>query len=336
MDRIKVVVVGLNFGGWVIENELLNGSGKKYIELAAVCDLDQEKVDEFSSRYHVKGYVDYQQALSDEDIQAVVLVTGPSGRAKLIDAAICKGKPVMTTKPFDTSSVQTLEVLRKARRLNIPVFMNSPTPVPAGEIRQIMEWIGKYQLGRPVGYRASTWCAYREKADGSWYDDPALCPAAPIYRLGVYLLNDLQRFLSPVREVQVLQSRLFTGRPTSDNAQLSILHEDGTIGSVFASFCIDDLQYYRCSIEMNFENGTVYKNVGPMDPEDKGKVVVQVSAKVEGSLRSEKAYFENSGPGYQWDVFYKAFHGEDVGETISPESVASVIRIFERMKEQSI
>lgn len=333
MERKKVAVVGLNFGEWVIENELLHGAGSDYFEIKAVCDLNREKAEEFAKRYGVVPYDDMELMLKTEDLDAVVLITGPVGRAKLIHKILDYKKPVMTTKPFDTSSEETYKVLNRAKEMGIPVFMNSPTPIAGNELWQIEKWRKQYMLGELVGYRASTYCSYREQPDGSWYDDPALCPAAPITRLGIYLLNDLCRFFRPVKEVQVFQSRIFTGRPTADNAQLSILHEGGCIGSIYASFCVDDLQYYRCSYELNFEKGTVYKNIGTVRNDD---IELELCANVGGERKLEHCTIKEGGAGYPWEHFHKAMCGVDIGPTIEPEKVASSIRILELMKEQCV
>lgn len=331
MERKKVAVVGLNFGEWVIENELLHGAGKDYFKMTAVCDLNKEKAGEFARRYGVTAYDDMEVMLNSEDLDGVVLITGPHNRAKLIHKLLDYSKPVMTTKPFDTSGEETLNVLRRAQELNIPVFMNSPTPIAGNELMQIEKWRTQYALGELMGYHASTYCSYRENADGSWYDDPELCPAAPVTRLGIYLLNDLCRFFRPVKDVSVMQSRIFTGRPTADNAQLSIVHEGGCIGSIYASFCIEDLQYYRCAYELNFERGTVYKNAGVMVHED---IDLELCANVGGTAKTEYCTVKKEGAGYQWDNFYKAMEGIDIGPTIAPEKTAAAIRILELMKEK--
>lgn len=328
MDKINAVVVGLNFGEWVIENELINGKGKDYIKLIGVCDLNKEKTLEFSKRYNVTPYYDLESALASDETQAIILITGPVGRAKIIQKILDAKIPVMTTKPFDTSSKETLDVLNRAKAEGVTVFMNSPTPLASGELLQMEKWIEEFALGRTIGYRASTYCSYREKPDGSWYDDEALCPAAPVFRLGIYLLNDLCRFLSPVERVDVIKSRIFTVRPTADNAMLSILHEDGTIGGIYASFCIDDLQYYRCSMEINFEHGTIYKNVGLKTSDD---VELSLSANINGQRVVKQCIIKAEG-GYQWKNFYDAINGDLKEQTVEPAQVASVIKILEDMK----
>lgn len=326
--RLRVVVVGLGFGQWLIEHELLEGEGARVCELVGVCDLDAGRTEEVAQRYGVRAYADVDAVLTDPDVDAVVLMVGPDGRGALVERAVAAGKPVMTTKPFETSSAAALAALTAARAAGIPVFMNSPTPTPEADIQVIEEWAHRLRLGRPVGYRGTTWCSYREQPDGSWYDDPQRAPAAPLTRLGVYLIADVCRLLGPIDRVQVAESRLFTGRPTSDNAAVLLSHADGTIGSVFSSFCIDDGQPYRTSLELNFERGTVYRNVGPGTGE---RMHLAVSAMVDGERVVEEREVDRPS-GYQWDVFARAARGEDVGETVTPEAVAQIVAVFEALR----
>lgn len=330
-DRLRVVVVGLNFGRWLVEHELLAGEGARTCALVGVCDLDQDKARAMAAEVGVAAYPDVDTVLADPDVDAVVLMVGPGPKPALVRRAVEAGKPVMTTKPFASSAAQALDALTFAEEAGVPVFMNSPTPAPEPDLRTMAEWVERYRLGRPVAYRAATWCSYREVPDGSWYDDPRLCPAAPITRLGVYLLNDLCRFLAPVEEVQVLESRLFTGRPTSDNAVISLRHTDGTLGTVTSSFCIDDGQPYRRSIELSFERGTIYRDVGPVTADDRSHIRLSVSAVVDGQRVLEHADVVQSDTGYQWDLFRRAVRGEGVGPLVRPEQVASVVSVLERL-----
>jgi predicted dehydrogenase len=96
-------------------------------------------------------------------------------------------------------------------------------------------------------------------------DDPQRCPAAPLTRLGIYLINDIVTLFGRVLEVQVTTSRMFTGRPTPDNAQLSLLFENHAIGSIFASFCVENGQHYGNSMTLHYERGTILRNTGLYD-----------------------------------------------------------------------
>lgn len=334
--KIKMLLVGLNFGRWVMENEILGGIGKDYVDIVAVCDFDPEKTSACAKLWNVRVERDLQTALNREDVEAVLLITGPEGRAALVETCIDAGKGVITTKPFDPSAAETLRVLRKAEKLGIPVYMNSPYPTMPSDIAQIRSWIDHYCLGKPVGYQASVYCAYREQPDGSWYDDPAKCPAAPIYRLGIYLLNDLCRLLEPVEEVSLLQNRLFTGRPTADNALLSLRHRFGTLGSIYGSFCVNDKQPYRNSLELHFENGTVYRHVGPISPGEIDGVVLKLTLPGTDGAEILETVVEKPRGGYPWAEFYGAMRGDPPRHTITPEQVAAAIEILEKVTALSL
>jgi predicted dehydrogenase len=304
MNRIRVGVVGLNFGSWMIEHELLVGEGAACIEIVAVCDLQTDKVAFWSARLAVPGYTNLHDILQQSNIQAIALFTGPVGRSLLIQQIIDSGRDVITTKPFDGDMNAAQTVLHAAIAARRVVHLNSPPPQMTPDIAQLHTWMTKYDLGRPIAYRATTWCSYREVPDGSWYDDPQRCPVAPIFRLGIYLINDLSWFFTHVQDVSVMQSRVFTQRPTADNAQLSVQYTNGAIGSVFASFCIADQQYYRCALEMNFANGTLYRNVGPFTLGS--EVQLSLVTVQGGDQRIINAQTPPQGAGYQWRAFQRA------------------------------
>ncbi len=214
MNRIPIGIVGLNWGLSVIQEQLLSGPGAEHFRLAAVCSKEHDKVESYASTFGVTPYHSLDALLNDQSIPAVGLMTGPFGRGELISRAIQAGKHVMTTKPIEVDPEAALSALRLAKSLHKVVHLNSPTPIPSPDIRQIIDWRQRHGLGRPVGARADIWSSYREQADGSWYDDGEKCPVAPIFRLGIYLINDLIRLFGKPLAVSAMSSRLFTGRPT--------------------------------------------------------------------------------------------------------------------------
>ncbi len=328
MTKYKIAVIGLSFGGWVIENEL---KGNEYFEIDSVCDLNAEKARSWGEKLGVPYYTDMEKLFSERDIKAVALITGPKGRGALIRKCIERGIHVMTTKPFELLASEAEKTLSFAEEKGIQVFANSPRMVPTGEMRRIREMIRDYDLGRPVAYYGSTWCSYREKPDGTWYDDPSLCPVAPVFRLGIYLINDLSQIFCGVDGVSVSESRIFTGRPTADNASLTIRHKDGSIGTIFASFCIDDLDYYKCSYILHFERGSIYKGVLPDERRD--EVSLQLSCKYKGEHVMLDERIPVSESGYQWKEFRDAIDGHRSPDCIGSETIVSAIRILEKMKE---
>jgi len=307
-QRVKIGIVGLNFGRWIIE-DIVNGPAKDYFELAAVCDKDEEKAKSFGEKFGVKVYTDLKDLLADADIPVVGLYTGPVNRAGLLRTILHAGKDVMTTKPFELDPVAAREILKEADKMGRVVHLNSPSPVPREHLLKIQEWRKEYDLGAPVSCYGEVLASYREKPDGTWYDNPELCPAAPIFRLGIYLINDLVHLFGGVSEVQVTSSRLFTERPTPDNAQLGLLFKNNAIGNIYATFCVDDGQCYANSLILHFERGSIQHNIYPVSEVGKSNTSSRLTLVVRKSpekIHVEDCELTSIGHGYQWDLFHAA------------------------------
>ena len=330
---LPIGIVGLNFGRHILD-QLVRDNVKTHLRLAAVCDMDAPKAADYATRFGVKAFTSLDDLIADPAIPAIGLFTGPVGRSALIRKIIRAGTDVITTKPFETDPDAALEVLREARSLGRVVHLNSPGPVPPDDIAQILSWVSEYKLGVPVGARADVWASYREQADGTWYDDPQKCPVAPIFRLGIYLINDLVQLFGPVRDVQVLQSRLFTGRPTADNGQLNLLFENGALGNIFASFCVNDGDHYRNTLTLNFENGTIYRNAGPDRTGNLSELSLVMSRDNQRTVVARTTVAGTSGS-YNWEAFARAVRGEKLANETTPEQVAAGIRIIQAMSKSA-
>ncbi len=334
-SKIPIAVVGLNFGRHIIDSQLLSGPGAPYFSLAGICDIDGRRAAESSAALNVKVYADLDEILADPSVPAVALYTGPFRRGDLLRKIIRAGKDVITTKPFELNPELALSVMEEARQTGRVVHLNSPAPVYPMDICQILDWQKRYDLGQPVGCRADVWVQYQEGADGTWLDDPEKCPVAPIFRLGIYLINDLIALFGQADEVQVFSSRLTTGRPTPDTAQLGIRFKNGGLANIFASFCVKDGDHYRDGLTLNFQNGTVYRNAGPVRSASADNGVSELSLVIaRGNERVLAEQTEVSASGhYRWDLFYRAMRGERLEGEISPEQVAGGLKVIRAMAQ---
>jgi predicted dehydrogenase len=331
LKPLPIAIVGLNFGQHIV-NQLLEQRNRAHFCIVAVCDLDKEKAMAMADRLKAKVYTELDSLLTNPDIPVIGLFTGPNGRAELVRRIIRAGKDVMTTKPFEMDPEKAAAILREAVRRRRVVHLNSPAPNLSPDLQQITRWREQFDLGRPIAARGEVWASYREKRDGSWYDDPVRCPVAPIFRLGIYLINDLIDLFGPAEEVQVTQSRLFTKRPTPDNAQLGILFKSGALANVYASFCVDDAHPFRNSLTLNFERGTIYRNVGPPSiPEKDWAELTLISKRKSGTpFILRKAIFGLSGV-YQWQAFRRAVDQREAPSAAFRRRVVEGVRILATM-----
>jgi predicted dehydrogenase len=328
IPKVRLALVGLRYGA-AIAREIIRHHNP-WIEIVALCDRDEKRARQISAELGVP-LVEWKALLSDPTVEAVGLFTGPVGRAGLIREIIRSGKDVLTTKPFELDPVAAREILIEADRLGRIIHLNSPGPVPAEDVRQILAWQEEHQLGRPVAMRAETWTSYREKANGSWYDDTAVCGPAPLIRLGIYFLNEFASLMGEPESVHVFQSRIFTERPTSDNAQAGIRFRNGALGHIFASFCVQDGRPYRDDVTLNYENGTIRRWLDCRAKVRLGgqRAVTELClAKSEQVIRSETAPGQWCG-WYQWESFQKAIRQRQVPSESERHQMLYGVRLLE-------
>lgn len=322
---VRLGLVGLNFGRNIYET-LVNGQ-QPSMALVRVCDLDVERVRAVNTR-GIPVAASLDAMLDDPDVEAIGLFTGPVGRAELIRRIIRAGKDVMTTKPFEVDPAAALDVLQEARALGRVVHLNSPNPRAMGEAAQIRQWVAEGRIGRPTLAQSSVWCYYgATPADGTWYDDPQRCPAAPLFRLGIYPLNVLLPLFAPPQTVQVSWSRVETLRPTPDNASMTIRCADGALLTLSASFVVGGRDQYKNALTIGGTGGVIYFQEGPR-PAD---------AAWEGNLQLatahgiERATITTRSGEYDWEFFAQRVRGMVEQDEITPAQVVMPLRVIQAM-----
>jgi predicted dehydrogenase len=334
--KIKIVVVGLKFGKYIIESQICTGPGAPFMELVGVFDLDEEKSKTLANTLSVKKYGCLYEILTDPQVQAIGLFTPPAGRAALVRQIINAGKHVITTKPFELNCAEGLKVLKEARSLHKAVHMNSPGPYLDIETKTFLAWQEKFSLGQPVSARWQTFVRNQEQADGSWFDDPLRCPVAPVFRLGIYGINQMISLCGEVQSVGVAHARINTGRPTPDTGELSLCFKNGALGSVFASFSSGDGQSYSNIMEIHFEHGSIRSKVTkPTDNWDEIEKKLILQAKLTtGEVIHRSKLIKNSDihGKYQWENFENSIENPTlIEDEISPEMIMHAMEVINAM-----
>ena len=324
-SQIPIAIIGCKFGVHLARE--LQADADSPFRIRAVCDLNAALANTLAEELGVEAVTDYRRILADKSIPAVVLLTSPEGRAKLLHEMITAGKDVMTTKPFEIDAVAARWVLTEARHLGRVVHLNSPSAVISDDLRTILGWEKQYDLGRPAYFYGSVHASYHEMSDGSWYDDHLKCPAPPIFRLGIYLINDIQTLWGVNRSVRLLETRLRTGRPTADNAILSLKMENGAVGAIAASFCVNDGDPYRNSLQLSYERGTIYRSMGPQRTASHAHSDLQLVQSSKGGRHvAASLQIRSDAHKYDWSAFAESIERR---ESPSFEYVDRIVRGIE-------
>lgn len=333
LQPLRMAVLGMRFGK-TIANDLTQAPASQFFQLAGVCDMVRPLADEPAAKHNVKAYYSLDELLEDKSIPVIGLFTGPAGRAKLLQKIIRAGKDVMTTKPFEIDTKEAEAVLREAQKLGRVIHLNSPSPEPAEDLRQIWAWEKEFDLGRRVGIRAEVWASYFMKPDGSWMDNHDLCPGGTMTRLGIYSINDIIRIAGPVEKVNLIASRIRSERPVPDNSLLTMTFPSGCLGAIYASDCIADGSAYSAGLSLGYERGTIYRNVGSAR-HSAGKsymTLARQGEKPQERVLTEKTLDSHSGA-YQWDIFARAIAKK---QSINDDYIRDIlggVRVLEMMRQ---
>ena len=200
---IRAAIIGL--GSWG-QNLVLSVQGvSPDIQFTAAATRSPDKSRDFAQMHGLRMLPDYQAALADPEIDAVVLATPHSMHTDQIVAAAQAGKHVFSEKPLglDTASAQRAAQACADHGVTLGVGYNWRYQPALLEIRRMIE---DGTLGR-VLHIEGNFCgpsAYRFPK-GHWRHDREECPAGGMTGRGVHVV-DAMLYLAGHMDSVVAQS----------------------------------------------------------------------------------------------------------------------------------
>lgn len=144
MSELNVAVVGCGYWG---PNLIRNFAECKLTRVKYVVDLMPERLAKLSRRYPGTEFItEFEKALNDPDLHAVVIATPVHTHYKLARQALLAGKHVLVEKPMCQTSAECLDLIALAAEHRL-VLMVDHTFVYNGAVRRIKESIDRSELG---------------------------------------------------------------------------------------------------------------------------------------------------------------------------------------------
>ncbi|MDC3412174.1 Gfo/Idh/MocA family oxidoreductase [Aquibacillus sp. 3ASR75-11] len=195
---LKVGVVGVgSISQFHIEPYLSN----EQVELVALCDLNEDRLQENGKRYDVAElYTDYHDLLKNEAIDAVSICTWNNSHAEIAIAAMEAGKHVLVEKPLSMTVDEALAVeatQRKTGKLLQVGFVRRH----GDNAKLLKTFIDHGELGEI--YYAKTSCLRRLGNPGGWFSDITKSGGGPLIDLGVHMIDICWYFMGKPRPVSV-------------------------------------------------------------------------------------------------------------------------------------
>ena len=191
-------------------------------KLAVACDSNLSRAEDLVKLAQSgRAVADFKEAVSDPQVDAVIVATVNAALAEVSAAAIRAGKHVLVEKPAGISVKQVDELIALAKKNKVcvrvgfnhryhPAFIKAREIFESGVMGEMMFVRARYGHGGRVGY------------DKEWRADPKLSGGGELIDQGIHLIDLAGLFLGDFKKVDGHAATYFWKMPVDDNAFLDL------------------------------------------------------------------------------------------------------------------
>ncbi len=195
---VRIGIIGL---GDIIETHFKAIDAHDRYEVAAVCDLQSQRVDTWVDRYGCRGMSDYRDLLAEGP--DVVVITLPHGlHCQATIEALQAGAHVLVEKPMAVSAEQCRKMLAAARQAKRHLLVVELASFSSGAQRTAEKFV-KGELGRFLTGSLVNMRTYFHDARPAWFLDPAMSGGGMFSNVGLHRLGTVRMALPTLRPVAV-------------------------------------------------------------------------------------------------------------------------------------
>ena len=192
MDKLKVAVIG---NGGISGVHLRGYSLNPDVEIYALCDINEERLNRRGDEYHVdpaRRFTDVNEMLAAcPEVEAVSVCTWNAAHAQCAIAALNAGKHVLCEKPM-AMTVEEAEAMQAAAEKNNRLLMIGFVRRFGNDCAIMKDFIDNGYFG-DIYYAKATYLR-RKGCPGGWFGDKSRSGGGPLIDLGVHII-DLCRYL---------------------------------------------------------------------------------------------------------------------------------------------
>jgi len=194
--KVRTAVVGL---GWWGREHVKSVADSTKMEIVHLVDPNLEIAKPFAEELGLPLSAKYEDVLSDDRIDAVILATPHDLHTEQVIAAAKAGKHVFTEKPFAMSAADAEKQVRACKEAGVQLGIGLIQRFlqPHHRIKQLLE---EGQLGTAMHGDACVSHDVLLNID-TWRKDPGQAPAGGIHHTGTHLIDLFIWMLGPVARV---------------------------------------------------------------------------------------------------------------------------------------
>ncbi len=197
-------------------------------------DVKEERARKLAEQADSKPLSDWRVAVSDPNVDAVIIATVNHALAPITLGAVENGKHVLVEKPAAIRAEELDPIIALAHQKRVcvqtgfnhrfhPALQKAKAIVDSGEIGPLMFLRGRYGHGGRVGY------------DKEWRANPELSGGGELIDQGVHLIDLSRWFLGDFTTVEGHAHTYFWDMAVDDNAFLSLRTAAGQTAWIHAS-----------------------------------------------------------------------------------------------------
>jgi predicted dehydrogenase len=186
----------------------------------------------------VKWYLNEQELLDDEEVQAVYIATPTYLHAQQTIRALRAGKHVLCEKPMAMKLQEAEQMIAEADKHNRKLAIGYMMRFHAWH-QKLKQMIDAGELGALVMGRAQLTCWYPRLED-AWRQDPALGGGGALADMGSHCIDLLEMLFGRTQEVTAFVDTIVQDYPVEDASVVLLRCESGAMGVVDAHFNVPD------------------------------------------------------------------------------------------------
>lgn len=255
---------GLIGCGRIADRHIASLAACRGAELAALCDIREERMREAEQAYRMRGgvskgisqHLDVDHLLQDDRIDAIVICTHSALHAELALRALQAGKHVILEKPMTLSLADAKHIIQLAeeKALKVQICHQLRYRPLMRRVKDLIEQgaLGRVYMGTAT-IRLQRSKRYYEEAHwrGTWEQDGGM-----LLNQGIHLIDLLQWFLGDAVHVYGKMARTSMPKETEDIAAGIIQFAGGGIGIIEAN-TISKPSNFDNAVTLFAERGTI-------------------------------------------------------------------------------
>ncbi len=164
-DKIQVGVIGCGGRGSYVSRQFAKvGESNGACAIVAVCDVYEKRKRENAEHFNVKGYLDYREVLSRDDVDAVIIATPDHWHARIALEAMDRGKDVYLEKPMCHTIDEAKQLSATVRETKRVLQVGSQT-TSADQWHKAKKYIADGAIGKMIMSQGSY---HRNTKEGEW------------------------------------------------------------------------------------------------------------------------------------------------------------------------